>query len=103
MCIRDSHKIPSHSIIKTPDQIAGIKESAKINVAVLDYIGAVSYTHLDVYKRQVYASSWRHTAPAAFPEQLQDPSDSALSLPVYLRFLQHKRSFRQISQINRQR
>ena len=33
------HKIPSHSIIKTPDQIAGIKESAKINVAVLDYIG----------------------------------------------------------------
>ena len=26
-------------IIKTPDQIAGIKESAKINVAVLDYIG----------------------------------------------------------------
>lgn len=33
------HKIPSHSIIKTPDQIAGIKESAKINVAVLDHIG----------------------------------------------------------------
>gem|GEM_PF-4713582 len=23
------HKIPSHSIIKTPDQIAGIKESAQ--------------------------------------------------------------------------
>ena len=35
----EHHKIPSHSIIKTPDQIAGIKESAKINVAVLDYIG----------------------------------------------------------------
>ena len=39
------HKIPSHSIIKTPDQIAGIKESAKINVAVLDYIGE----HCDIY------------------------------------------------------
>ncbi|MCR4803339.1 MAG: methionyl aminopeptidase [Lachnospiraceae bacterium] len=32
------HKVPSRSIIKTPEQIAKIKESAKINVAVLDYI-----------------------------------------------------------------
>ena len=34
----EHHKIPPRSIIKTPDQIMGIKESAKINVAVLDYI-----------------------------------------------------------------
>ena len=33
------HKVPSRSIIKTPEQIAKIKESAKINMAVLDYIG----------------------------------------------------------------
>ena len=33
------HKIPPHNIIKTPAQIEKIKESAKINVAVLDYIG----------------------------------------------------------------
>ena len=30
--------VPDHSIIKTPEQIAKIKESAKINVAVLDEI-----------------------------------------------------------------
>ena len=32
------HIVPPRSIIKTPEQIAGIKESAKINIAVLDYI-----------------------------------------------------------------
>ena len=32
------HRVPTRDLIKTPDQIAGIKESAKINVAVLDYI-----------------------------------------------------------------
>ncbi len=30
--------MPERGIIKTPEQIAGIKESAKINIAVLDYI-----------------------------------------------------------------
>lgn len=33
------HKIPPHELIKTPEQIAGIRESAKINIAVLDYLG----------------------------------------------------------------
>lgn len=32
------HIIPDHSIIKTPEQIAAIKESCKINIAVLDYV-----------------------------------------------------------------
>ncbi len=32
------HKVPSRTIIKTPEQIAGIRESAKINIAVLDYV-----------------------------------------------------------------
>lgn len=32
------HIVPSHKIIKTPQQIAGIRESAKINIAVLDYV-----------------------------------------------------------------
>ena len=31
-------RVPDRSILKTPEQIVGIKESAKINVAVLDYI-----------------------------------------------------------------
>lgn len=30
--------VPDHSIIKTPAQIAGIKDSCKINIAVLDYV-----------------------------------------------------------------
>ena len=34
------HSVPNHEIIKTPEQIAGIRESCKINIAVLDYIEA---------------------------------------------------------------
>ena len=32
------HEVPSHKIIKTPEQIQGIRESGKLNVAVLDYV-----------------------------------------------------------------
>lgn len=32
------HIVPDHTIIKTPYQIEKIKESAKINIAVLDYV-----------------------------------------------------------------
>lgn len=32
------HEVPSHKLIKTPEQIEKIKESCKINIAVLDYI-----------------------------------------------------------------
>lgn len=32
------HIVPDHSIIKTKEQIEKIKESAKINIAVLDYV-----------------------------------------------------------------
>lgn len=35
---REGHIVPSHDIIKTPEQIEMIKESCKINIAVLDYI-----------------------------------------------------------------
>ena len=31
-------RIPSHEIIKTPQQIEKIRESAKVNIAVLDYV-----------------------------------------------------------------
>lgn len=31
--------VPDRDILKTPEQIEGIKESSKINIAVLDYIG----------------------------------------------------------------
>ena len=32
------HEVPDHSLIKTPAQIEKIKESCKINIAVLDYV-----------------------------------------------------------------
>ena len=38
MYANHGHIVPPHDIIKTPAQIAGIKESCKINIAVLDYI-----------------------------------------------------------------
>lgn len=36
----EGHMVPDRSIIKTPEQIEGIRESGKINVAVLDYVAA---------------------------------------------------------------
>lgn len=35
---QEGHRVPTRDLIKNADQISGIKESAKINVAVLDYI-----------------------------------------------------------------
>lgn len=35
---REGHIIPDHDILKTPEQIQGIRESSKINIAVLDYV-----------------------------------------------------------------
>ena len=32
--------VPTRALLKTPEQIRGIKESARINVAVLDYVAA---------------------------------------------------------------
>ncbi len=33
-------EVPTHNMIKTPEQIAMIKESAKINIEILDYVAA---------------------------------------------------------------
>jgi len=37
----DHHKVPPRSILKTPEQIEKIKESCKINIAVLDHLEKV--------------------------------------------------------------
>lgn len=37
---REGHLVPQHEMIKTQEQIAAIRESAKINIAVLDDIAA---------------------------------------------------------------
>ena len=34
----EGHMVPTHDMLKTKEQIAGIKESSKINIAVLDYV-----------------------------------------------------------------
>lgn len=34
----DGHIVPTHDMLKTGEQIQGIKESSKINIAVLDYV-----------------------------------------------------------------
>lgn len=43
----EGHIVPDHSMIKTADQIAAIKESAKINIAVLDYIAEHIHAGMD--------------------------------------------------------
>ncbi len=35
---REGHEVPTHDLIKTPEEIEAIKESAKVNIAVLDYV-----------------------------------------------------------------
>ena len=35
----EGHEVPDHSLLKTPEQVEKIRQSAKINVAVLDEIG----------------------------------------------------------------
>ena len=35
---RQGFLVPPRAIIKTPEQVAGIRESAKINIAVLDHV-----------------------------------------------------------------
>lgn len=35
---RQGHIVPSRSMIKTPEQINGIREAGKINIAILDYV-----------------------------------------------------------------
>ena len=77
------HRVPDHSIIKTPEQIAGIKESAKINIAVLDYVAehiraGISTGEID---RMVYEKT---TAMGGIPAPLhyQAVSYTHLTLPT---------------------
>ena len=52
------HIVPDHSIIKTDEQIKKIKESAKINIAVLDYVSehikaGVSTAEIDKWVNEI--------------------------------------------------
>jgi len=39
LAARQGHIVPEHGLIKTPKQIEGIKRSAAVNIAILDYVG----------------------------------------------------------------
>lgn len=39
LAVRQGHIVPEHRLIKTPEQIEGIKKSAAVNIAILDYVG----------------------------------------------------------------
>ena len=48
---RKGSKIPTHAMIKNPEQIAAVRESAKINVAVLDYVA--EHIHAGITTEQI--------------------------------------------------
>ena len=54
---RQGHMIPDHSMIKSPEQIQKIKESAKINIAVLDYVAE----HIKEGTTTEEINQWVHT------------------------------------------
>lgn len=60
--------VPSHEIIKTPAQIAKIKESAKINVEILDYVAAhigegITTQEIDNWVSEITAKAGAIPAP----------------------------------------
>lgn len=54
---RRGHMVPEHSMIKNPEQIRMIKESAKINIAVLDYVAG----HIKEGTTTEEINHWVHT------------------------------------------
>lgn len=60
--------IPSHNMIKTPEQIAGIKESAKVNIEILDYVAehikeGVATQEIDNWVADITAKAGAVAAP----------------------------------------
>lgn len=63
--------IPDHDILKSKEQIEGIKESAKINMAVLDYVGehikaGISTQEIDNWVSEITKSMGGHCAPLGY-------------------------------------
>mgnify|MGYP001831089589 CR=1 FL=1 len=57
------HLVPPRSILKTPEQIVGIRESGKINIAVLDHVAA----HIKAGMTTADQGAWRRPRPARLP------------------------------------
>lgn len=63
--------IPDHDIIKTPEQIEGMKRSAKINMAALDYVGehikaGISTQEIDDWVSKITLDMGGHCAPLGY-------------------------------------
>jgi methionyl aminopeptidase len=77
--LRDAGEIvPTHDIIKTPDEIDAIRDSAKVNIAVLDYVAehikeGVSTAQIDEWVSKVTAEHGAIPAPlnyCGFPKSV---------------------------------
>ncbi len=77
--LRDAGEIvPTHDIIKTPDEIDAIRASAKVNIAVLDYVSehikeGVSTAQIDEWVSKVTAEHGAIPAPlnyCGFPKSV---------------------------------
>lgn len=63
--------IPDHDIIKTPEQIEGMKRSAKINMAALDYVAehikaGISTQEIDDWVSKITLDMGGHCAPLGY-------------------------------------
>ena len=73
----EGHIVPDHSIIKTAEQIEKIKESAKINIAVLDYVAehikaGISTAEIDRWVYDITTKMGGIPAPLALSEGLKE-------------------------------
>ncbi len=60
--------VPKHSMIKTPEQIEAIRKSAKVNIAVLDYVAehirpGISTAQIDAWVHEITTSYGAIPAP----------------------------------------
>ena len=63
--------VPKREIIKTPEQIAGIRKSAEINVAILDYVAehikeGISTAEIDRWVYDITAKAGAVPAPLGY-------------------------------------
>ena len=80
--------VPSHELIKTPEQIEKIKESAKINIAILDYVAehiqeGVTTQEIDNWVAKITKEAGEVAAPLGyegFPKSVCTPSMSRCAM-----------------------
>ena len=73
---KQGYKLPPRKVLRTPEQLEGIRESAKINTALLDYISenireGMSTEEIDVQcmiSPPVTVPSLPHSTTKAFPK-----------------------------------